>query len=99
MLIQSHLANISTDSWIHTGDLAEEDKQGYLSWCGRKDNMILKGGVNIYPAEIENEMHRIGSIEDVLVMGQKENLKGEIIIAFVKMKPATDFNEQQLKIN
>ncbi|MGB3005350.1 MAG: class I adenylate-forming enzyme family protein [Chitinophagaceae bacterium] len=97
LLIQSHLANISTDSWIHTGDLAEEDKQGYLSWCGRKDNMILKGGVNIYPAEIENEMHRIGSIEDVLVMGQKENLKGEIIIAFVKMKPATDFNEQQLK--
>ena len=43
-------------------------------------------------------MHRIAGIEDVLVMGQKENLKGEIIIAFVKMKPATDFNEQQLKI-
>lgn len=97
LLIQSHLANISTGSWIHTGDLAEEDNFGNLTWCGRKDNMILKGGTNIYPEEIENELLRNPAIEDAFVKGQKENIKGEIIIAYVKMRPAFDFDEEEIK--
>lgn len=97
LLIRSQLANISAGEWLHSGDLAEEDENGNLIWCGRKDNMIIKNGVNIYPAEIENAILRLDSIEDVYVTGEEDNLKGEIIIAFVKSNPSSQFDEQKIK--
>jgi acyl-CoA synthetase (AMP-forming)/AMP-acid ligase II len=97
LLIRSHLANISAYKWLHSGDLAEEDENGNLIWCGRKDNMIIKNGVNIYPSEIENALLRLDSIEDVYVTGEADNLKGEIIIAFVKPKPSLHVDEQKIK--
>ncbi len=97
LLIRSHLANISAYGWLHSGDLAEEDENGYLIWCGRKDNMIIKNGVNIHPVEIENALLRLDSIEDVYVTGEEDNLKGEIIIAFVKSKPLLQVDEQKIK--
>jgi acyl-CoA synthetase (AMP-forming)/AMP-acid ligase II len=97
LLIRSHLANISAFEWLHSGDLAEEDENGNLIWCGRKDNMIIKNGVNIFPAEIENALLRLDSIEDVYVTGEEDNLKGENIIAFVKSNPSLHFDEQKIK--
>jgi acyl-CoA synthetase (AMP-forming)/AMP-acid ligase II len=97
LLIRSHLANISEHTWLHSGDLAEEDENGYLIWCGRKDNMIIKNGFNIYPTEIENALLRLDSIEDVYVTGEEDNLKGEIIIAFIQLKTSQSFDEQKIK--
>jgi acyl-CoA synthetase (AMP-forming)/AMP-acid ligase II len=97
LLIRSQLANISPGEWLHAGDLAEEDENGNLTWCGRKDNMIIKNGVNIYPAEIENALLRLDSIEDAYVTGEEDNLKGEIIIAFVRLDPSLQFDEQKIK--
>jgi fatty-acyl-CoA synthase len=97
LLIRSHLANVSAGEWLHSGDLAEEDENGNLIWCGRKDNMIIKNGVNIYPVEIENALLRLDSIEDVYVTGEEDNLKGEIIIAFVKSNQSLHFDEQKIK--
>ena len=55
-----------------------------LIWCGRKDDMIIKNGVNIYPVEIEKHLLLMAEIEEVLVTKEKHPVKGEIIIAFVK---------------
>ncbi|MBL7748428.1 MAG: long-chain fatty acid--CoA ligase, partial [Chitinophagaceae bacterium] len=98
LLLQSGLSNISTgNGWLHTGDLAAEDSKGNLVWCGRKDNMIIKNGVNIYPEEIEAALLRLPSIEDAYVKGEKDTRKGEIIIAIVKMKPGCYFTESEIK--
>ena len=59
--------------------------------------MIIKSGVNIYPSEIENELLKLTAIDDAMVTGQKDAIKGEIIIAYVKMKPASSFEELQIK--
>jgi acyl-CoA synthetase (AMP-forming)/AMP-acid ligase II len=96
LLIRSGLANISTtEGWLHTGDLACENN-GQLIWCGRKDSMIIKSGINIYPVEIENELLKMPGIEDVYVAGQKHTEKGEIITAMVQMKPGFVFTEKEI---
>ncbi len=97
LLICSNLANISVKEWLHSGDLAEKDENGNLIWCGRKDNMIIKNGVNIYPNEIETALLRLGSFEDVYVTGEEDDLKGELIIAFVKLKPSLPFDDKKIK--
>lgn len=97
LLIRSGLANISTtEGWLHTGDLACENNS-QLTWCGRKDNMIIKSGINIYPVEIENELLKMPGIEDVYVAGQKHIEKGEIIAAIIQMKPGFIFNENEIR--
>lgn len=97
LLIRSGLANISTtEGWLHTGDLACENN-GQLTWCGRKDSMIIKSGINIYPVEIENELLKMPGIEDVYVAGQKNIDKGEIVTAMVQMKPGFVFNEMEIR--
>ncbi|MBK7290244.1 MAG: acyl--CoA ligase [Chitinophagaceae bacterium] len=86
LLIKSGLTNIKSDSgWIHTGDLVIKDEKGLLIWCGRKDDMIIKNGVNIYPVEIEKHLLSMAEIEDAFVTKEKHSVKGEIIIAFVKL--------------
>lgn len=97
LLIKSPLANISNEEWLHTGDLADYDNKRNLYWCGRKDNLIIKNGVNIYPAEIENTMSMLDGIEDVLVVGEDDEFKGEIIKAYVKIKNNFQFEEKQIK--
>ncbi len=80
------MTNIKSDSgWIHTGDLVIKDEKGLLIWCGRKDDMIIKNGVNIYPVEIEKHLLSMAEIEDAFVTKEKHSVKGEIIIAFVKL--------------
>ncbi|MBI5856897.1 MAG: long-chain fatty acid--CoA ligase [Sphingobacteriales bacterium] len=97
LLIKSQLANTSSCAWLHSGDMVEEDDNHHLIWCGRKDSMIIKNGFNIHPAEIENAILRIDTIEDVLVTGEKNKIKGEIIIAYIKTKPTTLFDEQKIR--
>lgn len=85
LCIRSRLVNkYSKDEWVHTGDLVKKEG-GILVWCGRKDDMILKNGVNIYPIEIENAILSIEGIEDVLVIGKKDNIKGTSLVAFIKV--------------
>ncbi len=98
LCIDSKLANVvAKDGWVYTGDLVKEDKENGLVWCGRKDDMILKNGVNIYPIEIENEFLRIDGIEDVFVLGEKDTIKGEILVAFITTKLNTALSEDAIK--
>lgn len=97
LLINSPAANISSLEWISTGDYVKLDAEKNMVWCGRKDNMILKNGINIYPAEIENALLEIPFIEDVYISGEKHSTKGEIIIAYLKLKRGYILNERELR--
>lgn len=95
--IKSPLSNVSPGEWFATGDLVAVRENGLLTWRGRKDNMILKNGLNIYPVEIENELLQLPGISDVLVMGVKDTAKGEKLVAMVLMNTGVEFNEDEIR--
>ena len=97
LLINTPTANIFFSSWTPTGDIVKTDTQDHLVWCGRKNNMILKNGENIHPPEIENALLEIPFIEDAFVSGEKHPSKGEIIIAYIKLKHRRIVNETELR--
>ncbi len=74
---------IDEDGWLHSGDLATCDDEGYYSIVGRIKDMIIRGGENIYPREIEEFIHTIDGIMDVQVVGIPDKKYGEIIGAFI----------------
>jgi acyl-CoA synthetase (AMP-forming)/AMP-acid ligase II len=98
LLINSGLANIKCeDGWIPTGDLVMIDENGLLIWSGRKDDMIIKNGVNIYPVEIEKKLLEMLEIEDCLVTREKHPVKGDIIIAYIKLQSAASITDSEIK--
>jgi fatty-acyl-CoA synthase len=76
-------AALDADGWFHTGDLARRDAEGFHWIAGRKKDMIISGGVNVYPAEIEGELLLHPDIRDAAVVGVPHPTWGEVGIAFV----------------
>ena len=72
-------ARAKQDGWLHTGDVAELDEQGNIYIKCRKDNMIIRAGMNIYPQEIENALKENENISDVLAYGVKNDTVSEKI--------------------
>jgi fatty-acyl-CoA synthase len=70
--------------WMHTGDLATMDPDGYVDIVGRIDDLIIRGGENVYPREIEEFLHKHPDIIDVQVTGVPDSKMGEEIMAWVK---------------
>ena len=87
-------AAIDADGWLHTGDLCSMDERGYCSVQGRLKDMIIRGGENIYPREIEELLFQHPAVADVAVVGLPDDRFGEIVGAFVRDSnpgsPATD---------
>ena len=77
---------IDTDGWLHSGDLGVMDEDGYLAITGRHKDMIIRGGENIYPREIEEYLYRMEGIADVQVAGVPSPKYGEEVGAFVILK-------------
>ena len=75
------------DGWFATGDIAERSADGYYTLCGRKSDLIISGGFNIYPREIEELLADHPAVADVAVTGVAERLKGEVPVAFVVLRP------------
>jgi fatty-acyl-CoA synthase len=80
---------IDSDGWMHTGDLAEMREDGYCNIVGRIKDMVIRGGENIYPREIEEFLYSHPDIEDVQVIGVPDQKYGEELAAWVKMKAGT----------
>jgi fatty-acyl-CoA synthase len=79
-------AAIDQDGWYHTGDLASMDDRGFLRIEGRAKDMIIRGGENIYPREIENVLFKHPQVADVAVVGVRDDHWGEIVAAFIRSK-------------
>ena len=77
---------LDAEGWFHTGDLARCDEDGFFYIAGRSKDMIISGGVNIYPAEIEKELLDHPSIAEVSVIGTSDEKWGEVPVAFVALK-------------
>ena len=73
--------------WMHTGDLAVMDDEGYLNIVGRIKDMVIRGGENIYPREIEEFLYTHPDIEDVQVIGVPDEKYGEELCAWIRMRP------------
>lgn len=76
-------AAIDDDGWFHTGDLARRDAEGFFYIAGRKKDMLITGGVNVYPAEVEGELLLHGAVSDAAVVAVPDEEWGEIGVAFV----------------
>lgn len=79
---------IDSEGWMHTGDLATMDEDGYCNIVGRLKDMIIRGGENVYPREIEEFLYTHPDIEDVQVVGVPDEKYGEELCAWIKMKPS-----------
>ena len=90
-------ATLDKDRWNHTGDLATMDEEGYFKIVGRLKDMVIRGGENIYPREIEEFLHHNEKIADVYVVGVPDVKYGEELCAWVKMKPGQTMTDQDVK--
>lgn len=89
--------NAFRNGWFHSGDYGRKDKDGYYYFHGRQDSLIIKGGENIYPAELENVLYQHPYVDECAVIGVPHELLGEEICAFVKSKSEVRLTENELK--
>ncbi|MCG8565976.1 MAG: AMP-binding protein [Desulfobacterales bacterium] len=88
---------IDEDNWLHTGDLAIMDEAGNCKITGRIKDMIIRGGENIYPREIEEFMYTNDKIRDVQVVGVPSRKYGEEVAAFIQLKPDSTATEDEMR--
>ncbi|NLE25264.1 MAG: AMP-binding protein [Clostridiaceae bacterium] len=88
---------IDKDGWLHTGDLATVDENGYYKITGRIKDMIIRGGENIYPKEIEEFLYTYPKVKDVQVIGVPSKQYGEEIMAWVILKEGETATEEEIK--
>ena len=88
--------SIDAARWMHTGDLAAMDDDGYVSIVGRSKDMIIRGGENIYPREIEEFLYGHPMIRDVQVIGVPDEKYGEEVMAWVILKPGAEVTDAEL---
>lgn len=80
-------AEVLRDGWLHTGDMAREDEDGYIYLVDRKKDVIITGGENLYPVQIEDYLRKHVAIRDVAVIGMPDERLGEIATAVIELKP------------
>ena len=88
---------IDPAGWMHTGDLASMDEQGYVCIAGRNKDMIIRGGENIYPRELEEFFFTHPSVADVQVIGIPDERYGEEIVAWIKLHPGHSATDGELQ--
>ncbi len=88
---------IDADGWMHTGDLATMDDEGYVNIVGRIKDMVIRGGENVYPREIEEFLYRHPQVQDVQVIGVPDVRYGEELCAWIIAKPGTAPTEDDIR--
>ena len=88
---------IDKDGWLHTGDLATVDKDGYYRITGRLKDMIIRGGENVYPREVEEFLYTHPKVADVQVIGVPDERFVEEVMAWVMLKPGETANEEEIR--
>ena len=90
-------AAIDRDGWLHSGDIGTVDEHGYYRITGRIKDMIIRGGENIYPREIEEFLYTMPGVEDAQVIGVPDAKYGEVVGAFVRTKAGADLTESDVQ--
>ena len=90
-------AEAVVDGWMHTGDLAVMDEDGYVRIVGRSKDMVIRGGENIYPVEIENYLYRHPKIRDVQVVGVPDKCYGEVLAAWIIPRKGQELTADEVK--
>jgi fatty-acyl-CoA synthase len=89
-------AAIDAEGWLHTGDLGAMDGRGYCTVEGRLKDMIIRGGENIYPRELEEILFRHPTVGDVAVVGLPDHKWGEVVAAFIRPAPGVKIDKDEL---
>lgn len=88
---------IDSEGWLHTGDIAIEDNDGYIEITGRIKDMVIRGGENVYPREIEEFLYQHPSVQDVQVVGVPDPKYGEEIMAWIIPKEGVSINAEEIR--
>lgn len=94
---QKTAETIDQDGWMHTGDLVILDEAGYLKVVGRSKDLIIRGGENISPREIEDFLYQHPKIQEVQVFGVPDQRLGEIVAAWIKLKPDVECTVEEVQ--
>ncbi len=84
------------DGWLHTGDMAREDEEGFIYIVDRKKDVVITGGENIFPVEVEEALRRNSKIYDAAVIGIPDERLGEIALAVIDPKPGEALTEEEI---
>merc|ERR1712200_235167 len=88
---------IKQDRWFHTGDIAVIDSNGYGQIVGRMKDMIIRGGENIYPREIEEFLHTHPEIQEAQAFGVADERMGEELAAWIKLNPGSSLSAEEIR--
>jgi fatty-acyl-CoA synthase len=84
------------DGWLLTGDMAYRDEEGYFRIVDRLKDMVISGGENVYPAEIESVLHGHRAVAEAAVIGVPDERWGEACLAYVVLAPGAEATEEEL---
>jgi fatty-acyl-CoA synthase len=83
-------------NWFHTGDMGRRDEEGFITISGRKTELIISSGENIYPAEVERVIQALPEVREAAVVGMPDRKKGEVVAVFVMLKDGAEMTEEGL---
>ena len=96
-LPEATTAAIDQEGWLHSGDLGEVDEHGYFRVTGRIKDLIIRGGENIYPRELEEFLYTMPGVQDVQVVGVPDAKYGEVVGAFIRCQPGAVLTEGDVR--
>jgi fatty-acyl-CoA synthase len=88
---------IDDEGWLHTGDLGAMRPDGYIHLTGRAKDLIIRGGENVYPREVEEFLYTHPQVAEVQVVGIPDERLGEIVVAWVRLKPGERATEEEIR--
>jgi long-chain acyl-CoA synthetase len=89
-------AQLGPGLWLHTGDIARMDAEGYFQIVDRKKDMIICGGFNVYPRDVEEVLYKHPAVKEAAVIGIPDEYRGETVLAFVTLREETSATEEEL---
>jgi fatty-acyl-CoA synthase len=88
---------VDEEGWMHTGDLATIDDEGYCNIVGRIKDMVLRGGENVFPREVEEFLYTVPGVADVQVIGVPDAKYGEELMAWIKLRPGAAVSGEEIR--
>src|SRR4029078_2549704 len=85
------------DGWLYTGDVGKRDRDGYFYHLGRRDDMIITGGLNVYPAEVENLIYTYPGVQEAIVFAIPDIKRGHVICAAVVPRVGYNVLDKELR--